>query len=357
VLLWNFAVGYKKKATKMSSQKKTRSVKKIIAVTKFYRLLQLLNRKNVIILMYHGFFTETREKSIEQCANRWCSIQRFEEQVKHLKQNYEVISLERLIEHYTNDKDIPPNSVIITMDDGYKSNYLLAYPILKKYRIPVTIFLTTNFIEHKQYLWVDRLEHAIWTAKCDTIAFKLDNQNYEYKIDNECAKLVSVQEIRSRLTSLSPDEVESVIHEIEEKTNSDTRNNRSLSTIQLPLEWDEIEDMLKHNLVSIGSHSVTHPNLTKCTKEQLRYEIIESRKNIERRVGTKCTFFCYPFGKYNNRVKKFVENAGYSCGVAIKGSFENQTKTDRFELSRIGVGRTMNMQDFIFKLCDIRNKN
>ncbi|MDY7076301.1 MAG: polysaccharide deacetylase family protein [Chloroflexota bacterium] len=71
----------------------------------------------------------------------------FEEQIRFLSQEYNVILLEDLIA-CTQKKDIPANSVVITLDDGFEDNYTYAYPILKKYSVPATVFVIVERLDH-----------------------------------------------------------------------------------------------------------------------------------------------------------------------------------------------------------------
>jgi len=92
------------------------------------------------ILTYHNF---TKNESTDYQIN----IQEFEKQMHYLvSNNYSIISLSELIIGLKDGK-LPDNPVAITIDDGYKSTYTLAYPILKKYNIPATLFIYTDFIE------------------------------------------------------------------------------------------------------------------------------------------------------------------------------------------------------------------
>ena len=70
----------------------------------------------------------------------------FENQMQYLSNMYNPISLERMAHHIQNGKPLPPKAIAVTFDDGYQDNYENAYPILKKYNIPATFFLTTGFI-------------------------------------------------------------------------------------------------------------------------------------------------------------------------------------------------------------------
>ncbi|MEE8359497.1 MAG: polysaccharide deacetylase family protein, partial [Candidatus Omnitrophota bacterium] len=117
---------------------------------------RLLKRKTAI-LMYHGFARQRDEIGIENHQGKHLAINRFDDQMRYLKNHYNLISLPFFLRSFKDDRPIPDNSVIITLDDGYESNYILAYPILKRYGIPVTIFITTNFVENNEFLWVDRV--------------------------------------------------------------------------------------------------------------------------------------------------------------------------------------------------------
>lgn len=96
------------------------------------------------ILTYHNF-TEDEGSSYK------INIVEFEKQMDYLAtHNYSVISLSELLKGL-GDGQLPPKPIVITIDDGFKSTYALAYPILKKYNFPATLFLYTNFIEKNSY--------------------------------------------------------------------------------------------------------------------------------------------------------------------------------------------------------------
>lgn len=340
----------------MDNLKQKTIAKKAITFTRFYKILERLNRKRVIILMYHGFFDESNPEGIEQYSGRWCSIQNFKEQMHHLKQEYNVIPLEHLIDSYIRDKPVPDKTVVITMDDGYRSDYSLAYPVLRQEQIPASIFVCTSFVDSKEYMWSDRIEYAIWKSENDALRIKVSNESRYYKTASESDKVKSVADIKAKLGLLSHDERVSVIKEIEDRTRKRI-SVETTTTLQLPVQWSEIRDMVSDGIVSIGSHSIRHPNLTTCTDQQLEEEIVESRRIIESRVGGECRLFCYPGGKYNDRVKQSVIRAGYKCALAVKGGYETQDNADKFELARIGIHRTLSIHDFICRLCFSRKPN
>lgn len=102
----------------------------------------------VPILMYHKI---DREESLKNKLA--VSPETFQRQMAFLSRNkYNVISLQKLAGLLKNKEKISHNTVVITFDDGYENNYLRAYPILKKYNLPATIFIIADFIGTPGYM-------------------------------------------------------------------------------------------------------------------------------------------------------------------------------------------------------------
>lgn len=109
--------------------------------------VNLLRAKYVVpIIMYHSV-------SAEACgANRLnVSAQTFERQMRFLSSHhYNVVTVEALAKLLKNKKSLPPKTIAITFDDGYANNYTYAFPVLKKYRLPATIFIIVNEVGRAQ---------------------------------------------------------------------------------------------------------------------------------------------------------------------------------------------------------------
>ena len=154
-----------------------------------HRLFQFINRKTAIILMYHGFTDKKSHESIENYKGNHINIVLFRSQIKYIKKNYTVISLDQYIESCTKGERLPKKSIIVTIDDGYKSNFTLAFPVLKEFDIPATIFLTTKFIYNKHFLWVDRLEYAINNTKKENLKLEIANNKESFDLDTNNGKV------------------------------------------------------------------------------------------------------------------------------------------------------------------------
>jgi len=149
------------------------------------------------ILTYHNFTTE-------ESSNYKINILEFEKQMGYLAvHNYSVISLSELLTGLR-DGQLPPKPIVITIDDGYKSTFTLAYPVLKKHNFPATLFIYTNFIEKNSYslTWEEIREmtknnieigsHTL--SHCNLLKYK-KNENYETYLARIRREIFSSKEI------------------------------------------------------------------------------------------------------------------------------------------------------------------
>ena len=89
------------------------------------------------------------------------------------------------------------------------------------------------------------------------------------------------------------------------------------------MNWEEIREIHKHG-IEIGSHTLTHPFLTKIPKEKAKVEIEDSKKMLEDKLSTEINSFCYPYGDYDERIRDLVMEAGYKYAFTTKeGSLED----------------------------------
>lgn len=134
----------------------------------YHRLLD--NHRNIaIILLYHNIDSSSKHN--------------FEKQMQFIKKHMQPISLNKLIDYLIKKKPFPPKSIVITLDDGYENFYHYAYPILKKYQIPATIFLVTGYIDTAKNFWWDNSSILSWSqikemAKNNNIDFGSHSINH-----------------------------------------------------------------------------------------------------------------------------------------------------------------------------------
>lgn len=107
------------------------------------------------------------------------------------------------------------------------------------------------------------------------------------------------------------------------------------------MNWDQILE-LKNAGMNIGSHSITHPDLSKASEEKIEREISQSQKTLEEKIGVSITDFCYPAGKYDNRTIEMLKKYHYKAATTTKsGVYQTvEDKTDKnnlYELPRLRI--------------------
>jgi len=113
-----------------------------------------LDSKYVVpILMYHSIDEKAAETKLSVLPENFARQMRFLND-----RNYNVVTLKELVDIIRSKKKFPPKTVAITFDDGYENNYLEAFPVIKKYGIPITIFMVINNIGKKGYLSLDQIK-------------------------------------------------------------------------------------------------------------------------------------------------------------------------------------------------------
>jgi len=113
------------------------------------------------------------------------------------------------------------------------------------------------------------------------------------------------------------------------------------------LSWKEVNELSEAGW-SFGSHTCSHSILTEISIELAKDEIASSKSRIEMQTGKAVTSFCYPAGKFNDRIKGLVKQSGYR--TACTEIMPNEKKEDLFSLERIGIYRGDSLSIFRMKI-------
>jgi peptidoglycan/xylan/chitin deacetylase (PgdA/CDA1 family) len=297
--------------------------------------------------MYHGFTDKVQHDGIENYHGKHLHIGRFEQQVIFLKKNYNVIPLGELLSFFLEGKPLPQRPVLITIDDGYRSNYSLGFGVLKEHKVPAAIFIVSDFIDQKSCLWVDRLEYAIAKTQKTSLKLNLNGKDLHIDLNDIQARRAADQRIKSILKNLPAAKQDHMIHRIEELT----QVSLSFAVAEenyAPLSWNQIREMQASGLVTIGSHTCSHPILTHCSQEKINNELSGSKQRIEAMTQKPCDHFSYPNGQkgdFNAVTKAALIDAGYKCALTtLIGT--NDQQSDLYELKRLNIHNSGDLGGF-----------
>ena len=298
-----------------------------------------LTKSRTAVLMYHRVCPNNNGWSFETIKPHI-----FEQQMEYFCRKYEILSLADLIQYiYARRGKLPKKSIVVTFDDGYLDNYLYAYPILNKYHIPATIFLTTGHISSDRLFWWDKVGYIIQNTNKRQLNF--EELGY-YSLQSAKGKNKAQKTITEALKHINEDRKNLLIEKFAQIAGVDIPSGLAKELI---LSWNKIKEMNSDG-ISFGAHTVNHPILTNMSLEQAKWEIIQSKKDIEKELGKEVNTFSYPNGNSNPEIIKLIKENGFSCSVSI-GS-----RLIRMSDNIYALGRIMAVEDFNIlkaKLCGL----
>ncbi|HKF04028.1 MAG TPA: GNAT family N-acetyltransferase [Candidatus Sulfotelmatobacter sp.] len=259
-------------------------------------------------------------------------VSRFRAQMEYLIKHFHVVTLDELVggEMPCNDETC---SVAITFDDGYRDNFVHAFPILKELGIPATIFLTTGYIETGRLPWYDQVRLSFKLTSKQQFSFSAVG-DLRADLSSNAARLKAMRQTLSWLRMTTDTNRLCLLPEL-------FKNLRVSGELNLPgtmLEWDEIRKMNREN-ISFGAHTITHPVLGGLSVRRLEEEILGSKKEVEDRLQASVRHFAYPFGKhvdFDGDAKTIVRAAGFLTAVTTISGV-NRPGQDPLELKRVSL--------------------
>lgn len=297
-------------------------------------------------LMYHRVIDEPQPRgSFHPNASLIVSCESFEAQMRFISENYQCLDVHQALQRLK-QQDLMPGTVIVTFDDGYRDNLEFALPILERYKIPAAIFVTVGLLEKFFQPWWHELEDFL--SGLQKLELTWNNSNYSWRLETPAEKRRAFQHLNSWLMVSSPKEQEALLEALRSRSAKQTRN------FDLFLDWDQVQLLDRHPLITIGSHSMRHSVLSQLSSEELRDELVDSRQVLEKRLSHPIDFFCYPYGssvQAGEREFAAVKAAGYSAAFTTRcGHLSAKTNGQLMALPRMDVGYYDTMLNFKWKL-------
>jgi peptidoglycan/xylan/chitin deacetylase (PgdA/CDA1 family)/CelD/BcsL family acetyltransferase involved in cellulose biosynthesis len=253
----------------------------------------------------------------------------FRKQMEYLARNFRVISLDDFIRN-----GLPANGpgyyLAITFDDGYRDNYLWAFPILSKLGLPATVFLATGYIESGELPWYDQVCLAFKLTSRSSIELDALGER-ELNLAGDRNRLQVLAQTLAALRRMPESRRQAVLQELFRVL----RVPRALTVPNPMLGWDEIRKMKKQG-IAFGAHTITHPVLAKLDYPRLGEEVLGSKRTIEDRLQSSIQHFAYPFGRardIGDEARQVVREAGFKTAVTTEWGV-NRVGDDPFDLKR-----------------------
>lgn len=263
----------------------------------------------------------------------------FDSQMRYLREHLYPISLKDVITHVEGGRSTPQNAVAVTFDDGFADTYRYAFPVLRRYRIPATIFVSTGYVETGEPFWFEVASFLAYRLPIHSLEMP---DGIRYPTGNSWTeRTASLRRLHSVLKDL-PNATRLEIldswghHYADELAHGASHHNR-------PISWSQITEMAASG-IAFGSHTVSHPNLTRLTDEELERELTESKYALESKLQQPINTIAYPIGTpsaFNDKVITAAKKHSFTLGLTYVSGANSLPGANLLALRRHGVGLRM----------------
>jgi peptidoglycan/xylan/chitin deacetylase (PgdA/CDA1 family) len=227
---------------------------------------------------------------------------------------YELITLTEAVARLRSGKGRMPFAAL-TFDDGYRDNLSRALPVLERHGAPITLFVTPGFAMRSARLWWVELEEAV--RRLDRISVSQAGFEFSASCRTEAEKSAAYDALYWRLRDEPHERLLGLVSRLTHEAHIDATS----LVEELCLDWDGLVAMVRHPLVTIGAHTLTHPMLAKCDEARARDEMAGSREAIRKRLGVTPAFLSYPIGDRQSagaREFALAQETGFAGAVTTR---------------------------------------
>lgn len=254
----------------------------------------------------------------------------------HLRaQGYDVISLDGALDVLRSQEAPAKPFVVITFDDGYRDLADHALPILERHGAPFTAYVTAGFADHDARLWWIEMEEAM--RRLGRIDIMVGGRRIAHDCATAAEKRAAFGDIYWEIRDGGEEQLLDVVAELAAQAGVESR----ALTVEACLGWSEIARLARHELATIGAHSVTHPRLAKLDAAAARREMAESRDRIAQETGAAPRHFCYPVGDPTSAASRefaLAAQLGFESAVTTRPGMIFPEHRDHFQaLPRLSV--------------------
>lgn len=276
----------------------------------------LENRQIIVNYHYVENFREDRSKFFP------CSVEKFEEQIKFLSQNYGISGIPEVFQAAR--KNSVDRLCAITFDDGLKDQYENAASILKKYSATAIFFPITSAFTENKLPATQKIHILLSKMPVEKLVDMANEFSDEIKI-SKTERLTSKRKLRDDIPTANFKETIAKLPNEKEKELMDYLfKNTGLDEKELSRQFfmceKEIKDLVKDGF-SIGGHGHSHYALDFQTKESARNEIVKSKNILEKTTGAPVEIFSYPHSGWNQDIIGILKDTGFKYAVTIEQSF------------------------------------
>ena len=245
----------------------------------------------------------------------------FEDIIRMLKRNYKVKPLTEFED--CKNIDTLKGCCFITFDDGMFDFYKYAYPIIKKHKIPIGMFLPTACINAQCTIWNFELFGMIKHSSIHHFSIDIGENKFHFCLKSDSEKLNAAKQLNNLLLQLPHTSVLQLLQELQTKLCPSKIDEYPVMT------WEQVNTIKSEGLVSFYSHTANHAYLPSEEYQNVESELIHSKEHLSKEAYTSKNYLAYPIGGYNRQVLKSTKKH-YALGFSVD---EQQVKLNKLKNS------------------------
>lgn len=263
----------------------------------------------------------------------------FEKQMAYVARHYHLVSMATLLTAVTKKRPLPARTLLITFDDAYRNFAECAWPILKKYQLPVTLFVPTAYPDNPhQTFWWEQLQASLMATECRG---ELNTAVGSFDLSPPKRKQ-TLKQLKRLLVQLPYQELLTEVEQIRQQLKTPKVENEVLS-------WHELRHLAQEG-VTLGAHTQTHPVLTQIPIAEAKAEVAGSISDLAREVGDVLPVFAYPGGFFNDEVVTAVSQAGIQLAFTTTRGTNMINEATPLRLRRNNIGHQAEVSDLRIRL-------
>lgn len=295
------------------------------------------SKRRLLILMYHRVLPVEDERMQDEEPGMVVTPETFALHLQILQQNFEIVQLADWLQRRKQGLPLPQRACAITFDDGWVDNYQFAFPLLKQYLVPATIFLVSDMVGTQRNFWPERLAELLRVTATqqselwDAPAYRwLRELRVGYDFGRQPPNHEQLFEIIDYAKRFSDDELHARINAMQ--SSSDTFPKSAAAVVN----WSQVAEMTKSGLLEFGSHTCDHIRLTdEVIPKEIEHQIVSSKAKIAEATNKSVELFCYPNGDFNDSALSIAKQ--HYAGAVTTARGWNSSDADAHLLKRIGV--------------------
>lgn len=275
-------------------------------------------------------------------------ISLFRQQMDFFKHNFNVVTMEQVIDAIEGRSILPDNALLLTFDDGYADNYTFALPILEEYKVQGSFFIPGKTFTSHKLLDVNKIHYILASSDIRKLVVDVKErmdfyrgQEFDFPSTEELWNQYATDErfdgkevifVKRILQTVLPEKLRNRISsELFEKYVGVSEEQLAY---EIYMTEDQIRTLKRHGMF-IGCHGYDHYWLGNLSPEQMKRDISMALDTIDEFIDKKNWAMCFPYGNYNSDVLEFIKSQGACIGFTTEVRRADIKKDNALVLPRL----------------------